>query len=126
VVVTVQDAVFPGEQISILAGKLFPARAFGASHPFANQEKISVGDGFIIKLCLAASDGEALQGAGKFLQRLQDRMLAQIRERQPDVVSMMERVSRKGVALKAADEFFIAHGNYEAALALAMVHAAAV
>src|ERR1700737_4010705 len=68
-VVAVQDSVLPGKQVGILEGELFPAGTVGASHPFADQEKIRAGDGLIVQLCFSPRGGKSLQGAGKFLER---------------------------------------------------------
>jgi hypothetical protein len=67
----------------------------------------------VIELRVAASGVESLECIGKPLQRLQNRIFAQIRECQPDMTAMMERVFVMRVVLEAADEFFVAHRTSE-------------
>jgi hypothetical protein len=81
-----------------------------ASHAFVDQEEIRTGNGFVVKLRLAAGISKSLQCYAKFLQRLKHRKFAQIGKRQSDVIGVMERVSWNRVALKTVDEFFVARG----------------
>jgi hypothetical protein len=80
---------------------------------------------FAIQLRPPASGGESLQRAGKPLQRLENRTLAQIRKRQADVISVMKRAFGKRAILEAADAFFItiAHGVASAPVRFVSGHA---
>ena len=64
----------------------------------------------IVELRLAAGGGESLQSVGKLLQRLQNRIFAQIGECQANVIGVMKRVFGNGTPLEAANEFLVAHG----------------
>src|SRR5580700_930773 len=59
-VVATEDAIFPDQQIGVMASELLPLRTLGAHHAFADQEKIRAGDGFVVELRLAARGGELL------------------------------------------------------------------
>src|ERR1700722_13579869 len=109
VIVAAEDTALPDQQVGILPGKFFPIRAAAASHAFADQEKICAGDCFVIQLRSTTRFGEAFQGRGESLQRLQDRILAQISKCQPDMVSMVERVVSEGIRFEAKNEVVVSH-----------------
>src|SRR5579864_7509313 len=99
-VVASENPVFPRKQIGIAPGEFIPVSGREASHPLANQEEVSVSNRLVVALWLSPRRRITSQGGGKFLKRLQSRVLRKIRERQPHMVSMMKRIRPNQVSLE--------------------------
>src|SRR3984957_4053088 len=65
-IVAAENPIFPDQQVGIAAGKFVPViagQAVGETrHARANQEEVSVSDGFVVTLRLAAGRSKAFQG----------------------------------------------------------------
>jgi hypothetical protein len=103
-IVASEEAVFPDEKIGIVARKLLPTDIPGACHAFVDQEKIRAGDGFMVELRFAVGDCEFFQGTGKSLQRIKNGILAEVAERQLDMVGMVKSIVGDCSTLESCDD----------------------
>jgi hypothetical protein len=63
----------------------------------------------IVELRLAAGCGESLERADEFSERDQNRVLGKIRERQTNMIGVVERIVRQRIVLEIVDDLFVGH-----------------
>src|SRR5260370_25691318 len=97
----------------MLGGKLFPRlRPAGAEYAFLNQEDGRPGDGLVIKAWFPLSGGEALQGGGKFLQRVERGISGKIGKDNADVIGMVKRSAGSAAVLELLDDLVVGHCRF--------------
>jgi hypothetical protein len=65
--------------------------------------------GFMVELNFTVGSCEFLQGTGKFLQRVKNRILAEVAERQLDVVGMVKGIVGDRDTLESFDDLVGGH-----------------
>ena len=108
VVVELQNAVFPVEQVFICADEFVPGLSRSNTlDSFADQKEVCPGDRLVIPLGLAVKGSEAPDAFGDPGQSLDRRVALKVEPAQPDVISMMKALRRQGTALESDYEFFV-------------------
>ena|SRR5947209_7970719 len=60
-VIPIQNAIFPNQQIGVLVCEFLPVSGCAQRHPFANEEQICIGDGLVVQLRFAHAGRELLK-----------------------------------------------------------------
>src|SRR4029079_412775 len=83
----------PAEEGAVAGSERGPG--FALAHPLVNQEQVGEGDRLVIAIGYAAGSRVALQRSDEPRHGLEQRIVAEIDPRHPDVIGVMKRLERR-------------------------------